>query len=293
MIRSMTGYGREAYEDDGLSLDIEVKSINSRYLDISIRMPNQFNFLEDKIRKLIKEKISRGRVDVFIRTTKRNITKSNINVDLDAALDMKEKLESIIKHTGIHSRVSLNDILRNEDVLSYEAEDLDQEYIANIILSSLSSAIDDLKEMKSVEGQNLKKELSSLINGIEDNLSRIKELSKDFTSEYKEKLEESIARLVDDKSVIDEDRLATEIVFYADRADIQEEIARMASHIDQFRKALNASSPIGKKLDFITQEMLRETNTIGSKASKEEITIIVIEQKTLIEKVKEQVQNIE
>ncbi len=293
MIRSMTGYGREAFEDENLSLDIEVKSINSRYLDISIRMPNQFNFLEDKIRKLIKEKLSRGRVDVFIRTSKRNITKSNINVDLDAALDMKEKLESIIKHTKIDSRISLNDILRNEDVLSYEAEDLDQEYISNIILSTLATAIDDLKEMRLAEGVNLKNELLSLIGGIEDNLLNIKNLTKDFTSEYKKKLEESIGKLLDDKSVIDEDRLANEIVFYADRADIQEEISRMASHIDQFRKALDGKDAIGKKLDFITQEMLRETNTIGSKSSKEELTIIVIEQKTLIEKIKEQVQNIE
>lgn len=293
MIKSMTGYGREAYEDENFALDIEVKSINSRYLDISIRMPNQFNFLDDKIRKLIKDKISRGRVDVFIRTSKRNITKSNINVDLDAALDMKEKLESIIKHTGIYSRVSLNDILRNEDVLSYEAEDLDQDYLTNVILSVLGDAIVDLEEMRSAEGTNLKEELLTLLSGVEDNLSKIRDLSRDFTSEYKEKLEESIGRLLDDKSIIDEDRLANEIVFYADRADIQEEISRMTSHIDQFKKSLDGSSPIGKKLDFITQEMLRETNTIGSKSSKEEITIIVIEQKTLIEKIKEQVQNIE
>ena len=293
MIRSMTGYGREAYEDENFSLDIEVKSINSRYLDISIRMPNQFNFLDDKIRKLIKDKISRGRVDVFIRTSKRNITKSNINVDLDAALDMKEKLESIIKHTGIYSRVSLNDILRNEDVLSYEAEDLDQDYLTNVILSVLGDAIVDLEEMRLAEGINLKEELLTLLSGVESNISKIRDLSRDFTSEYKEKLEEAIGRLLDDKSIIDEDRLANEIVFYADRADIQEEISRMTSHIDQFKKSLDGRSPIGKKLDFITQEMLRETNTIGSKSSKEEITIIVIEQKTLIEKIKEQVQNIE
>lgn len=293
MIKSMTGYGRESFQDETLSLDIEMKSVNSRYLDLSIRMPNQLNFLEDAIRKTIKNKIGRGRVDLFIRTSKKNLSKSNINVDLDTALEMKEKLESIISHTGIESKVSLSDILRNEDILSYDSPDLEEEYLKTNLLETIEKTLAILDTMRLQEGKYLKDALLKLIGKIEENTKKIETLASNITTEYKEKIETSISKLLDNTHPIDEDRLANEIVFYADRADIAEEITRLYSHTKQFNRSLDSKAPIGKKLDFITQEMLRETNTIGSKSNKRELTELVIEQKTIIEKIKEQVQNIE
>lgn len=292
MIKSMTGYGRDSYIDEQLNLDIEMKSVNSRYLDLSIRMPNQLNFLEDTIRKTIKNKISRGRVDLFIRTSKRSIGKSNIKVDLAAAKEMYIKLEEIIDFTGVDDKVQLRDILKNEDVLIYEASELDEEYLNTNVINTIISTLDILDKMRIKEGENLKIDLIKLLEKLEENTKQIESLSIDITTEYKEKIENSITKLLD-KHPLDEDRLANEIVFYADRADITEEITRLKSHFKQFRSSLETSQPIGKKLDFITQEMLRETNTIGSKSNKQKITEIVIEQKTIIEKIKEQVQNIE
>jgi len=293
MIKSMTGYGRENYIDESLSIDLEIKSVNSRYLDISIRMPNQLNFLEDKLRKTIKNYINRGRVDVFIRSAKKNITKSNISVDLDAAMQMKEKLESIIEHTGIESKVSLQDILRNDDVIIYDSSDQDDDTLEEIIIGTLQKSIQALDDMRIKEGANLSEVLLDLLSKIEKNTKRIDSLSDNLVVEYKEKLEQSISSLLDSNIQIDDAKLANEVVFYADRADIHEELSRLRSHFGQFKEALKSKKPIGKKLDFITQEMLRETNTIGSKSNKEEITELVIEQKTIIEKIKEQVQNIE
>lgn len=293
MLKSMTGYGKSSCQADDLSIELEVKSVNSRYLDINIKMPNSLNFLEDSIRKFIKDRVSRGRLDIFIRSKKRNISKSRIEVDTDIALDMKKQLEKIVEITGLDSRIELKDILKNEEVLNYVQDELDQDYVRDQVISVLEIALDQFEEMRQIEGENLKAVLKDFISNMSEITEQIKYLSKDFTKEYKEKLEESINKMLDGKNPIDEDRLANEIVFMADRADINEEISRLESHYSQFISNLEVNQPVGKKLDFICQEMLRETNTIGSKSSKIEITDLVIEQKTIIEKVKEQVQNIE
>ncbi len=293
MIKSMTGFGRHSFIDENISIDFEMKSVNSRYLDLSIRMPNQFNFLEDTIRKIVKKSIHRGRVEIYIRSAKKNIGKSQILVDLDAAINMRDSLQSIIDTTGIESKIELSDILKNEDVLSYRQADLEEDYLEKILVDSLEKTISALDEMRIIEGENLLKVLNSYIDEIEVNIEKISSLSCDLTGEYRDKLKESIGKLLDENYPINEDRLANEIVFYADRADIQEEITRMKSHIKLFRNTLDHKESSGKKLDFISQEMLRETNTIGSKSNKDEITKLVIEQKTIIEKIKEQVQNIE
>lgn len=293
MIKSMTGFGREGYTDETISIELEMKSVNSRFLDISIRMPNQFNFLEDTIRKVIKNYIYRGRVEVFIRSSKKNLVKSDIIVDLEVAKQMKLNLQNIIDSTGISSNVELSDILKNEDVLSYKAPDLEDEYLEGIVINCLQKTIQALDEMRVKEGDNLSRVLFDYVDELEKNLVKISSLSSDLTTEYRDKLKESITKLLDGNHPLDEDKLANEIVFYADRADIQEEIQRMKSHINLFRESMEIKESVGKKLDFITQEMLRETNTIGSKSNKEEITNLVIEQKTIIEKIKEQVQNIE
>lgn len=293
MIKSMTGFGKTHFLNEELNFNLEVKTVNSRFLDINIRMPYQLNFLEDKINKLIKKYISRGRVDIFIRSKNKAIGNTAIKVDLDLAKDMGEKLQEIAKQADISKdKISLNDILRNEDVLVFEPEELDDDFLEKIVLGQLEEVLKELVDMRTEEGKNLHKDLSSNLNDLKENLDKVKELAKDIKQEIKDKLYKSINENIDSK-LVDEDRLAVEIVYYADKQDINEEITRLYSHIDQFNKHLEADGPIGKKLDFISQEMLRETNTIASKSQKLDLINITIEMKTIIEKIKEQVQNIE
>lgn len=293
MIKSMTGFGKTHFLNEELNFDLEVKTVNSRFLDINIRMPYQLNFLEDKINKLIKQYINRGRVDIFIRSKNKAIGNTAIKVDLDLAKDMGEKLQEIAKQADISKdKISLNDILRNEDVLVFEPEELDDDFLEKIVLGQLEEVLKELVDMRTEEGKNLHKDLSSNLNDLKENLDKVKELVKDIKQEIKDKLYKSINENIDSK-LVDEDRLAVEIVYYADKQDINEEITRLYSHIDQFNKHLEADGPIGKKLDFISQEMLRETNTIASKSQKLDLINITIEMKTIIEKIKEQVQNIE
>ena len=293
MIKSMTGFGRSEYSNEDISIEVEIKTVNSRFLDISLKMPNKFNFFEDKIRKLINKYISRGRVEVFIKYAQDKADKNDILVDLETAIRMKISLQSIIDYTGINSTIYISDLLENEDILSYQAPEDDKEKLENIILNQIEESIKSLKTMREKEGENLSRVLVQYIDQIKKNNLEISAYSSDLTKEYRDKIKESIERLLEDKHPVDEMRLANEIVFYADKADIQEEINRMKSHIKLFNEVLQTDEPVGKKLEFITQEMLRETNTIGSKSNKDEITKLVIEQKTIIEKIKEQVQNIE
>lgn len=293
MIKSMTGYGKINFVDENLNLDIEIKTINSRYLDLNIKMPNQFNYLENKIQKLIKKYIKRGRVDVYIRSKKQYIGKAEIIVDLDLAKKMYESLLSLAEYTGIEkNKIEMSNILKNDDILTFESEKLDENYIENILLTEVERATISLFEMREREGQSLYNDLMKNLDIIEKSKDNIKVYSKNIKEEIREKLISNIESILS-KKIIDEDRLANEIVFYADRMDVNEEIIRLESHISQFRKILDLENSSGKKLDFITQEMLRETNTIGSKSSKIEILNNIIEMKTNIEKIKEQVQNIE
>ena len=292
MIRSMTGFGKSSYSDEILSIDMEIKSVNSRYLDLSIKMPNQFNFLEDKLRKKIKETVQRGRVDLFIRSNKKNVFKSKVSIDLESAIDMKDKLLTLVQATGISQVIKISDILKNDDILTFEAPDIDEGLIEASLMKALSAALEKLDHMRLQEGENLKADLLDNISSMEKITDEIAGHASNVIDETRERIRKNIEQAID-KNKIDQDRLAQEIVYYADKADINEELKRLKSHFMQFRQTMDQSGPIGKKLDFISQEFLRETNTIGSKSNKGEITNLVIEQKTIIEKIKEQVQNVE
>lgn len=293
MIRSMTGYGKYQHIDEELSFDIEMKSVNSRYLDINIKMPNHLNYLEDKIKKIIKEHISRGRVDIFIRTQRKGILSSNISINLDIAKEMKDKLSNISEYIGIENKVSLSDILKNEDVLMYEPKEIDEDKMFEVIKISLLNVLSNLDFMRREEGKALYDDLYLNIQKLRKIKNKISEYSTHVAGEQKKRLTENIEKLLDKRVEIDSDRIAVEVAFWADKADINEELIRLNSHFEQFENNLKSDIPVGKKLDFISQEMLRETNTIGSKSSKIEITENVIEAKSIIEKIKEQVQNVE
>ncbi|MGF0039247.1 YicC/YloC family endoribonuclease [Peptoniphilaceae bacterium SGI.131] len=293
MIKSMTGFGKSHYMDENLDLDLEIKSVNSRYLDISIKMPNQLNFLEDKLKKTIKSFIERGRVDLFIRSQRKGIGKSNIIVDLDLAKEMKTKLDSLCKAADISSPISLRDILINDDILVFQSGDYDESYLEKALIDTVSIALEKLDIMRIEEGRELYKDLDENITRLENLSDKIGKYAENISKDARDRLYININKLIDKNIALDEERLANEVAYFADKADINEELIRLKSHFVQFRQSMAFNNAIGKKLDFITQEMLRETNTIGSKSSKLEITELVIEMKTIIEKIKEQVQNIE
>lgn len=296
MIKSMTGYGKSSYQDDKFIFDIEIKTVNSRFLDINNRMPNQLNFLEEKINKIIQNYITRGRVDLFIRTSNKKFGKSKIFVDLDAVEEMSESLRLIAQKANIVGEKaipSISDIISNDDVLRYEVEELDGDYIFEIIKNTLEDVLEKVVNMRKDEGNNLYFDLKSNIEKLAVFKSDIEKYADNIKAEIREKLFKNVEEVLDSK-VISEDRIANEIVLYADRLDINEELTRLDSHFDLFLNTLDSDKvSIGKKLDFICQELLRETNTIASKSSKIEILNITIDMKTIIEKLKEQVQNVE
>lgn len=295
MIKSMTGYGKSSYLDEKIDIDIEIKTVNSRFLDINIKMPYQLNFMEDKIKKLIKEYVKRGRVDVFIKSKSNNLGNTNIVVDENQAKKMYEALNlltDMFDIKGEYNSIRISDLLKNEEIIKFEAQPFDEEYISKVILDTLNDVLIKLSDMRIKEGKNLREDLLSNLEKLISYRDEISKYEKNIKVEIRDRLYENINEILEDFD-INEDRLANEIVFYADRQDINEELQRLESHFKQFKSNLDSDESVGKKLDFITQEMLRETNTIGSKTSKIEVTNHIIEMKTTIEKIKEQVQNIE
>lgn len=293
MVRSMTGFGKSQFIDENISLEVEIKTINNRFLDFNIRMPYQLNFLEDKIKSSIKEKIVRGRVDVFIRSKNKSIGNSNVVIDVNAAKSMINSLYELAEITGFNkNEINFSDLLRNDEILKYEPDEIDEEKISNALINSINIAIDSVVSMREKEGENLKQIILEQIYQLDNKKKKIENFVSNISEELRNKLLDRLSIYLGDNQ-IDNDRLANEIVYYTDKVDVTEELNRLDSHLDQFRKVLENKGEIGKKLDFLTQELLRETNTISSKTSKIEVTNLCIEMKTLIEKIKEQVQNIE
>lgn len=294
MIYSMTGFGRSGYEVEGKkSFNVEIKSINHRYLDINIRMPRMMNSLEERIRKLLSENISRGKIDMFI--TYNNYEKLGVSAQFNSTLaDSYLKCLNDIKgrYTDIRDDVSVSLIARYPDVIYVQENEEDIEEIWSMLRKAITEAIAMLKGMRSTEGSKLKEDMLAKCDNIVKEVNTISGKSKEHVVLYKAKLTERIKELLDNVT-IDENRLNMELAVYADKSSIDEEITRLKSHIEQMRVTLNAKEPVGRKLDFLVQEMNRETNTIASKSNDLEITNSALNIKNEIEKIREQIQNIE
>jgi uncharacterized protein (TIGR00255 family) len=288
---SMTGYGRAYFTEEGREFTVEVKSVNHRYLDLNMRMGRNLSFLEDDVRKIIKMRMSRGHVDVYL--TYRNTREDSKDVQLDKPL-----LGSYIKafreaeYCGLSNDLTLSSALRFGDVLTIQEAEDDQQAIKDLLEQSLNAALDMLLSMRLQEGQKLGQDIRSRIDAMRCMLSEIEAKAPEVVEVYREKLNKRIAELMKG-SEIDESRLSMEVAIFADKCNIDEEIVRLKSHMDQFLAALQSTEPTGRKLDFIVQEMNREVNTIGSKASDVGIVNNVLSLKNEIEKIREQVQNIE
>lgn len=290
-MKSMTGFGRARLERENRTYNIEIKSVNHRYNDITVKMPKGISYLEEKVKKEISSKISRGKVDVYITFDNNSSEGKNIKINKEIASIYIKELKTLAQENDIKEDISVTEIFKFPDVLSIENVE-DEELIWSELYTCLDNAITSLMEMRKREGNKIKEDLEKRIEKISEKVNEISTYSTRLVEEYVVKLETRIKEILN-TDVVDKDRLAQEIVIYADKCSVEEEITRLKSHMIQFKELINMDTPIGKKIDFLMQEMNRETNTIGSKSGNLLITNLVIDIKTELEDIREQVQNIE
>lgn len=291
-ICSMTGYGKGEYNDGKRSIAVEVKSINNRYCDINIKVPKHLRIFEDNIRKILKSSLQRGRIDVYVNIDYISESETVIVPNLSLAKQYMDAIVQIKNELGINNNLSLDTIIKFQDVLIAKEDDQDAEGLKLCLEKAMEEAVANLVAMRELEGNQLKDDISSTIGKIIPLIEEISKNSQTIVEDYKNKFEIRIKELLGNME-LDENRLYNEIVIYADKSDINEEIVRFNSHISQLSKTLEKGGPVGRKLDFIIQEANREINTIGSKVGNLDIIQMVIEIKNLLEKIREQVQNIE
>ncbi|SHH17164.1 YicC/YloC family endoribonuclease [Clostridium grantii] len=293
MSNSMTGFGRAiSLEESTRGFTIEMKSVNHRYLDINIKMPRNYLQIENKIRGLVKAKLKRGKIDIFISQNSYGKDDYQVSFNKDLADNYMKCLTEIKNNYDVVDNISVALISKFPDVVVIEKKEEDINHVWDELSQLVNEAIENLSNMRMIEGEKLKLDIINKCDLIMNIVSQIEEKSFLVVMDYKKKLEERISELMD-KSDIDEYRIANEIAIFADKASIDEELVRLKSHISQIKGTFTELEPVGRKLDFIIQEMNREANTIASKSSDLETVNLTIELKSLIEKIREQVQNIE
>ena len=294
MIKSMTGFGRGEYTDGKRSIIAEIKSVNHRYSDITVKMPRRYTFAEDKIKNAVKDKIRRGKVDVSIIVE--NITENDVNIKLNSML-AKQYYDNLTELKGefdLSGDISLPFLASLPDVMKAIPDVEDEEEITKAILEAVSEAAANLEKMRAVEGEKLAEDLIAKGEYIKEILDKIAERAPQVVTDYTARMKERIQELVGSSVQVPEDRILVEAAVFADKCAIDEEITRLNSHLIQLKTIIGEKEqPVGKKLDFLVQEMNREANTIGSKANDIIITNYMLEIKSEIEKIREQVQNIE
>ncbi|MBQ2764582.1 MAG: YicC family protein [Firmicutes bacterium] len=292
MVRSMTGYGRETAESANWKVTVEMKSVNNRFLDVTVKMPKQYNPLEDLIKKEISAVLSRGHVDAYITVEEVGERKQSIAVDTDLALDYCRAMQEIADKTGLPYQINLTDVASYYGVLTAQKEESDLDELWLTMGEAVKGSLKQLFDMRVTEGAKLAVDIQSRLDILAGIREKIMVRSPLVVSDYREKLSQRIQDVLGEVE-IDQDKLLNEVAFFADKADIAEEITRLGSHFEQFLDNLAKDEPVGRKLDFILQEINREVNTIGSKANDTEISHLVIEAKGELEKIREQVQNFE
>ncbi len=292
MIKSMTGFGRAEVTENNRKFTVELKSVNHRYLEMSVKMPKALGFFESSVRQELKNYIARGKVDVFIAYENLGETNSKVRYNRELAKEYLDYLKEMAEDFGLENDVRVSTLSRYPDVFEMEEEETDEEEL----WAGLKKAVDEAAEMfvqsRIREGENLKVDLIGKLDGMLEIVDFVEERSPQIVAEYREKIENRVREILGDTSV-DEGRLLTEVTVFADKICVDEEIVRLRSHIDTMKKELTTGGSIGRKLDFLAQEMNREANTTLSKTTDLEISNRGIELKTEIEKVREQIQNVE
>lgn len=291
MIKSMTGYGRGQFSADGFEFTVEIKSVNHRYFDFSVRTPRGYAFAEDKLKSHIQQRVSRGKLDAFI-TVVAPCAAPDIEVNEEFAGRYVDALKKLVSLYGLRDDISVGTVARNPDVFTVKSGELDEDSVCEMIKKAADAALDSFIAMRTAEGEKLAADVRGRLAFIKSKVEFIEARSPETLRLYRERLEQKMRELLDDKNV-DEQRLLTETAIFADKIAVDEETVRLKSHISQLEKMLDSDQPVGRKIDFTVQEMNREANTIGSKAQDMEIASAVVEIKSEIEKIREQIQNIE
>ena len=292
MIKSMTGYGGAKGDCAGLSLRIEIKSVNNRYLDCAVRLPRNLMFAEEAIKAKVQEHVSRGKADVFV--TLESAASDDVVVKVNEALaaEYAKAISSVAEKFGLAGDLTALSLSRLPDVMTLEKRDLDAEAVAAAVAELTEQALTEFDAMRSREGKKLSDDIAGRLDTIESLVGIVERRSPETVAEYRDRLYKKMCEVLE-SATVDEQRILTEAAIFADKVAVDEETVRLRSHIAQMRSFLETGSPIGRKMDFLVQEFNREANTIGSKCSDGEITKTVIELKSEIEKIREQVQNIE
>lgn len=292
MIKSMTGFGRAEIAEENRKFTVEIKSVNHRYLDANIKMPKKLSFFEASIRNLLKEYIQRGKVDVFI--TYEDYSEENVCVkyNKEIAAEYYNYLKQMADEFGLDNDIRVSALSRYPEVFTMEEQSIDEKELWKLLEKALRQALEGFVDTRIKEGENLRSDLIEKLNGMLSHVDYIEERSPQIITDYKTKLEDKVKELLD-TTQIDENRILTEVTIFADKICVDEETVRLRSHIETTKHTLEEGDGIGRKLDFIAQEMNREANTILSKANCLDISNRAIELKTEIEKVREQIQNIE
>lgn len=292
MIKSMTGFGRAELQDEVRRFTVEIKSVNHRYLDFNMKMPKKLSVFEAAIRGVLKEYMQRGKVDVFISCEDFSSGRMQLHYNSELAGRYLEYFRQMEKEFALENDIKVSHLSCCPEVLTMEEQEIDVEELWSELEKALRAAGEQFAASRQVEGENLKRDLTAKLDSLQANVRRIEERAPEILSEYRNRLETKMKELLEDTQMEDS-RIAAEVVIFADKICTDEETVRLNSHIENMKTALNDGEGIGRKLDFIAQEMNREANTILSKANDLETTNIAIELKTEIEKIREQIQNIE
>lgn len=292
MINSMTGFGRGSASSDGRSITIELKSVNHKYLDLNFRLPRSLNYLEETLRTTISAKLSRGHLDINLSYMNTREDAKSITLDSSLIAQYIEAGNSVAQQFNVENDLTVTTLLRFPDVVNIADSQDDEEEVKKLALSAVSQALSELAAMRVREGNNIYEDIIGKLKYLELLHKQMQERAPMVVAQYSQRLHERISAWLNEVD-IDKARIATEIALFADRVSIDEELVRIKSHLNEFNAMLNSTLPVGRSMDFLTQELTREFNTIGSKANDSELAKMVITAKAEVEKIREQVQNIE
>lgn len=292
MLKSMTGFGKGQAAESGLSLSVEIKSVNHRFCDISVKAPRTLAGFEAAVKKRVGERLKRGKIDLFINIEAGESCSLEARINRPLAKAYIEALQELKQDFPVSGEIPLEFLAAQKDLLLIREAELDQELLQNCLFGALEQALAGLEGMRNAEGQATEADLRARCRQLEALAARIEQHAPEVVVEWRQKLEQRLEKLSQDMN-LDPQRVAQEVAIFADRCDISEELIRFRSHLDQFDLLFKADEPVGRKMDFLVQELNRETNTMGSKSNHAELTRLVVELKAELEKIREQVQNVE